>query len=214
MAAPETDGSPGLDKAAHAKYWRRCHGTYLPSAYTANDSTRLTFACFIVSALDLLSLPLSAEDRSAVRAWTLGLQHPDGGFCGSSSHALPGLDAAKGCANLAATFFALLLLAMAAGPDAEARVAFTGVRRTRLLRWLASLQRRDGSFGQLLWDGEPQGNRDVRHSYLASAIRWMLRGAVRPGDRAWVADFDVDAMVTHVRRGQVTAPRIPRASRG
>lgn len=195
-----------LDTARHIKYWQRCHGTYLPSAYTANDSTRLTFGYFIVSALDLLSCPLSPKDRSGVRSWALSLQHPDGGFCGSATHALPGLDAPRGSANLAATFFALLLLAVAADSDAEARAAFAGVQRRKLLRWLSRLQREDGSFGQVLWDGEPQGGRDVRHSYLASGIRWMLRGAVEPADEAWVDDVDVDALVAHVRQGQVGAP--------
>ncbi|PHH92171.1 hypothetical protein CDD83_8557 [Cordyceps sp. RAO-2017] len=194
-----------LDKARHVKYWQRCHSTYLPSAYTANDSSRLTFSCFIVSALDLLSVPLSARDRSAIRSWVLSLQHPDGGFCGSSTHALPGQDAVKGSANLAATFFALLLLATAAADDDadEARAAFAGVHRTRLLRWLRKLQRPDGSFGQVLWDGEPVGGRDMRHSYLASCIRWMLRGQMRQDDdRAWEDDIDVDGMVSHIRQGQ------------
>lgn len=206
MISTDAQQASSLDTARHVKYWQRCHSTYLPSAYTANDSTRLTFAYFIVSALDLLSSPLSAKDRSAARSWALSLQHPDGGFCGSSTHALPGLEAARGSANLAATYFALLLLGVVAGSDAEARVAFAGVQRRKLLRWLKRLQRDDGSFGQILWDGEPQGGRDVRHSYLASGIRWMLRGAVEPGQEAQSDDIDVDAMVSHVRHGQVGAP--------
>ncbi|PNY28584.1 Geranylgeranyl transferase type-1 subunit beta [Tolypocladium capitatum] len=192
-----------LDKARHVKYWQRCHGTCLPSPYTSNDSTRLTFAYFIVSALDLLSVPLSAKDRSSIRAWVLSLQHPDGGFCGSPTHSLSGHDAFKGSANLAATFFALLLLGVAAGSETEARAAFTGVRRRQLLRWLQKLQREDGSFGQVLWDGEAVGGRDMRHSYLASCIRWMLRGRVEPGDEGWVEDIDVDKLVAHIRQGQV-----------
>ncbi|OAA34777.1 geranylgeranyl transferase type I beta subunit [Metarhizium rileyi] len=165
-----------LDKPRHVKYWQRCFTSYLPSAYTANDSTRLTFAFFIVSALDLLSVPFSPKDRSSIRAWVLSLQHPDGGFCGSPTHVFSGQDATKGSANLAATFFALLLLAAAAGTDEEARAAFSGVHRRRLLGWVKRLQRRDGSFGQVSWEGEAVGGRDTRHSYLASAIRWMLRG--------------------------------------
>ncbi|POR34973.1 Geranylgeranyl transferase type-1 subunit beta [Tolypocladium paradoxum] len=198
MAAQES----ALDKARHVKYWQRCHSTHLPSPYTANDSTRLTFACFIVSALDLLCVPLSAKDRSSIRAWVLSLQHPDGGFCGSSTHALAGQDAAKGSANLAATFFALLLLGAAAETEAEARAAFAGVRRRKLLRWLRRLQREDGSFGQVLWEGEAVGGRDMRHSYLASCIRWMLRGGVEQGDEGWEEDVDVDKLVAHIRQGQ------------
>ncbi|KAM5347588.1 hypothetical protein ACJ41O_007412 [Fusarium nematophilum] len=192
-----------LNKQQHIKYWQRCHKTYLPSAYTAYDSTRLTFAFFTISALDLLSSPLTSSDRAAIRRWVLSLQHPDGGFCGSSTHALPGQEASKGTANLAATFFALLLLGVAAEGEDEARTAFRGVDRKRLLGWVRGLQREDGSFGQNVWGGETVGGRDMRHSYLASCIRWMLRGDVTEGDEAWVEDVDVDEMVAHTYDGGV-----------
>ncbi|KJK80822.1 hypothetical protein H634G_03971 [Metarhizium anisopliae BRIP 53293] len=185
-----------LDKPRHVKYWQRCFTSYLPSAYTTNDSTRLTFAFFIVSALDLLSVPFTSKERSSIRSWVLSLQHPDGGFCGSPTHVMSGQDATKGSANLATTFFALLLLGVAAGTDDEARAAFAGVRRRKLLRWVTKLQRPDGSFGQVLWEGEAVGGRDTRHSYLASAIRWMLRGE---GDEE---DIDVERMVDHIRHTQ------------
>ncbi|KAG6012364.1 hypothetical protein E4U41_005343, partial [Claviceps citrina] len=58
-----------VDKARHVRYWQRCLTSHLPSAYTANDSTRLTFAYFTVSALDLLSAPLTPQDRASIRAW-------------------------------------------------------------------------------------------------------------------------------------------------
>ncbi|OBS21562.1 hypothetical protein FPOA_07898 [Fusarium poae] len=194
--------NPSLDKQQHIKYWQRCHKTYLPSPYTAYDSTRLTFACFIISSLDLLSVPLSSSERDAIRRWVLSLQHPEGGFCGSSTHALPGQEAYKGTANIAATFFALVLLGLAAENEDEAKSAFKGVDRVRLLKWLNGLQREDGSFGQNLWDGEIMGGRDMRHSYLASCIRWMLRGDVKEGDEAWVDDLDVEKMIAHIKRGQ------------
>ncbi|KAF5711851.1 farnesyltransferase geranylgeranyltransferase type-1 subunit alpha [Fusarium mundagurra] len=178
-------GDPLLDKQQHIKYWQRCHKTYLPSPYTAYDSTRLTFACFIISALDLLSVPLTHTERGAIRRWVLSLQHPEGGFCGSSTHALPGQEAYKGTANIAATFFALVLLGLAADGEDEAR-----------------LQRKDGSFGQILWDGEIMGGRDMRHSYLAGCIRWMLRGDIKEGDEGWVEDLNVDEMIAHIKRGQ------------
>jgi geranylgeranyl transferase type-1 subunit beta len=78
-----------------------------------------------------------------------------------------------------------------------------GVHRRKLLQWLAKLQRKDGSFGQNLWDETPVGGSDMRHSYLASLIRWMLRGSVEKGDAAWVEDIDVEAMIAHIRNGQV-----------
>jgi geranylgeranyl transferase type-1 subunit beta len=197
-------GNPSLDKQQHIKYWQRCHKTYLPSPYTAYDSTRLTFAGFTISALDLLSVPLTPSERAAIRRWVLSLQHPEGGFCGSSTHALPGQEAFKGTANIAATFFALILLGLAAENEEEARSAFKGVDRVRLLKWLKGLQRKDGSFGQNIWNGEIVGGRDMRHSYLASCIRWMLRGDVKEGDDGWVEDLNVEDMIAHVKRGQVS----------
>lgn len=183
MSASDADELPKLEKAKHVKYWQRCHKSFLPTAYTGSDSTRLTFAFFIISALDILSVPLTAQDRAAVRTWVLSLQHPDGGFCGSPTHAIAGENASKGSANIAATFFALILLGMAAETEEEQRSAFGGVDRKAILLWLKKLQRSDGSFGQVLWEGEPTGGRDTRHSYLASSIRWMLRGSVQEGTR-------------------------------
>lgn len=191
-----------LEKSRHIKYWQRCFTNYLPSAYTGNDSTRLTFAFFIVSALDLLSVPLTPKERSSIRSWVLSLQHPDGGFCGSSSHVLSGQDAAKGSANLAATFFALLVLGLAAGTDEEAAAAFAGVERRKLLQWVKKLQRPDGSFGQVLWEGEAVGGHDTRHGYLASSIRWMLQ---EEGDGE--VDIDAEALIDHIRHTQVSFPR-------
>lgn len=162
------------------------------------------WACFIFSAFDVLSVPIEDNDRSSIRTWVLGLQHPEGGFCGSSTHAYDGQNATKGEANLAATFFALVLLAVAADTENEAdsRSAFVGVHRRKLLRWLRRLQREDGSFGQNLWEGQPVGGQDTRHSYLATSIRWMLRGDSLPGDEAWEEDIDVPALVAHIRRLQ------------
>lgn len=190
-----------LDKQRHVKYWQRCYGSYLPTPYTAADSTKVTLASFVVSALDLLDAPLAAKDRSAIRHWVLGLQHPDGGFCGSSTHVYHGQDAHKGAANIAATFFALILLSIAADGKEEARSAFAGVNRKKLLRWLKALQRDDGSFGQNVWDGRPVGGRDMRHSYLASCVRWMVRGEASEGQEE--ADVNLEAMIAHIRRGQV-----------
>lgn len=207
-----------IDRAKHVKYWRRCFTSYLPSAYTANDSTRLTFAYFIVSALDLLSAPLTPQDRSSIRSWVLSLQHPQGGFCGSPTHMLAGQHSTKASANLAATFFALLLLAVAAETDDEAAAAFAGVERRKLLRWMKKLQREDGSFGQVLWDGDAVGGRDMRHSYLASCIRWMLRGDAREGDSARreeeeeEEDIDVDGIIHHVRHAQTYDGGVAEAS--
>jgi geranylgeranyl transferase type-1 subunit beta len=103
-------------------------------------------------------------------------------------------------------------LGAAAENEDEASAAFKDVERTKLLRWLKGLQREDGSFGQNIWDGEVVGGRDMRHSYLASCIRWMLRGDVKEGEDAWVEDVNVDEMIAHIRRGQVGRPSLKNIS--
>lgn len=190
-----------LDRERHLKYWRRCHKSLLPTPYTSSDSTRLMFGGFVICALSLLEEPLNQTERSEIREWVLSLQHPDGGFCGSSTHSFLGRDAVKGDANLAATFFALVLLAAAAEGQTEASAAYAGVNRSRLLRWLRKLQRGDGSFGQYLWDGRPVGGSDMRHSYLASCIRWMLGGGSHEKDN----DINTETMTAFIRRGQVSS---------
>lgn len=201
MAATE---SPSLDVERHIKYWKRCHGSFLPAPYTANDSTRLTLACFIVSSLDLLRSPLTAQERNAIKTWVLSLQHPEGGFCGSATHAPAG--ASAGDANLAATFFALVLLGLAGigtGSEEDEKNAFAGVKRRKLLLWLKKLQREeDGAMGQLLWEGQSTGGHDVRNSYMAAAIRWILRGDVKKGEEGWVEDLDLDKLVQFISNTQ------------
>lgn len=205
-----------LEKPRHIRYWQRCHSTLLPAHYTSHDSTRMTLAYFITSALTLLSTPsaplLSPADKAALRAWVLSLQHPNGGFAGSPTHLLPRAryhlpTAAASDANLAATYFALLLLAIAADEDG---CAFAGVDRRLTLRWLRRLQRPDGSFGEVAdGRGGVSGGRDMRYCYLAACIRWCLRGDVKEGDDAWVEDIDVDGLVGHIRRAQVALPPHP-----
>lgn len=95
-------------------------------------------------------------------------------------------------ANLPATFFAILSLGFVG--DLE------GVERKQCLRWLKSLQRTDGSFGELITQhGEIEGGRDMRLSYVAAAIRWMLRGDGEGQEE----DIDVEALVDFLRAGQV-----------
>ncbi|KAH0600340.1 hypothetical protein MHUMG1_01336 [Metarhizium humberi] len=169
-----------LDKPRHVKYWQRCFTSYLPSAYTTNDSTRLTFAFFIVSALDLLSVPFTSKERSSIRSWVLSLQHPDGGFCGSPTHVMSGQDATKGSANLATTFFALLLLGVAAGTDDEARAAFAGVRRRKLLRFLHDIRHELGANCEETYDGgaaelsQHESHGEAGYAYCAIAALYML----------------------------------------
>ncbi|KAI2613506.1 terpenoid cyclases/Protein prenyltransferase [Hypoxylon fragiforme] len=215
--------NPPLDTARHTRYWQRCFRSVLPHHYTSNDSSRLTLGFFIVAALDLLSSSssyseppsdpvraslITRQDRTRIRAWILSLQHPQGGFCGSPHHVLPKVyttkwDAANKTesardpanANIAATYFALLMLGVLAEDDGTK--AFDGVHRIKTLRWLKKLQREDGSFGEIIdEDGFVGGGRDMRYCYLAATIRWALGGA-EAGE-----DFNIDALVAHIRRGQ------------
>jgi geranylgeranyl transferase type-1 subunit beta len=247
---------PPLDKPRHLRYWQRCVRTLLPHHYTPNDSQRLTLGFFIIAAIDLLS-PLSTStpnpednnnktttntnnkplltpsDRRNLRAWVLSCQHPHGGFCGSPSHVFPHASHdpdAGGNPNIAATYFALLLLPMLTGEEEEEdrEGAYAGVDRAKTLRWLRTLQRLDGdgSFGEVVYElpsfgggggggggtttnSEPErkrfivgGGKDMRYCYLAAAIRWILRGDVAATDEDYVEDIDVAALVRHIHRSQ------------
>jgi geranylgeranyl transferase type-1 subunit beta len=212
-----------LDAARHVRYFQSCYNKVLPHHYTPNESNRLALGYLIVAALDLLSSPSSpadtppslipAADRRRVRAWVLALQHGSGGFCGSPNLMLPahfrrGYDgeqtietaADPESANIAATFFALILLGLLAdGSDESAREMYRHIDREATLRWLRRLQRPDGSFGEVLKaDGTIAGGRDMRYCYMASTIRWILRG--NDGDGS--LDFDVDKFVAHIRQSQ------------
>ncbi|KAI1496824.1 terpenoid cyclases/protein prenyltransferase alpha-alpha toroid [Biscogniauxia marginata] len=210
-----TSSETPLDTARHIRYWQRCFRSLLPHHYTSNDSIRLTLGYFILAALDLLSasesVPLtSPADRARLRAWVLSLQHSHGGFCGSPHHVLPrryttrfDFDKEEEVArdpanvNIAATLFALLSLGVLAEGDGSA--AFEGVDRVLTLRWLRKLQREDGSFGEVITeDGYVGGGRDMRYCYIAATIRWALGGAEGYG----AEDFDVEALVGYIRRGQ------------
>ncbi|ROV88053.1 hypothetical protein VMCG_10412 [Cytospora schulzeri] len=221
-----------LKTPLHLRYWQRCLRTLLPHHYTPNDSQRMTLGFFIIAAIDLLSDTttssttttkpiLTPTDRRSLRQWVLSCQHPEGGFCGSPTHVFPPQhqDMGMGNANIAATYFALLLLPMLAEDDDTAGGTFAGVHRVKTLRWLRRLQRsEDGSFGEVVYDlpttstsssstdqGEGRekrtivgGGKDMRYCYLAATIRWILRGDEEEEEE----DIDVDALVAHIRRSQ------------
>ena len=189
-----------LNTSTHTKYFLRCLKTLLPTAYTPNDSQRMTLGFFILTALDLLGalVPNTSEsDRNDLINWIYQCQLPDGGFRGFT-----GADFGKGrtqdneCwdpANLAATYFALGSLAIL-GDD------FLRLRRRECLRWLKSLQYGDGTFGEALgMGGRIEGGRDVRYCYCAAAVRWMLHG----GSIADEEDIDVKGLLRFVRSLQV-----------
>ncbi|KAJ9148766.1 Terpenoid cyclases/Protein prenyltransferase [Coniochaeta hoffmannii] len=233
MPHPEDGApSPPLDRARHLKYWSRCLRSLLPHHYTSSDSNRIALSYFILSAIDLLlpdssTTPLSPSpsplpalltpsDRLHFRHWILSCQHTGGGFCGSPTMTLPphsysGWDFSSrapemgnpGHANIAATAFALILLALLASSPEEAASAFLDVDRTATLSWLRRLQRPDGSFGEVLARVEGQeglvvgGGRDMRYCYFAAVVRWMLRG-----DEDEEKDIDVDGLVEYIAKSR------------
>jgi len=197
----------------------------------------MALAYFIINAITILTpntpeqqtppptpppKPLIApEERIKLREWVLSHQHPGGGFSGSISLVFPlreydewDFETGKrslehsGLANIAATLFALQLLALLAG-DENADNAFKGVDRKKTLLWLRKLQREDGSFGEALRCLPGQGwfiagGYDMRYCYIAAAIRWILRGDVEQTDSRWAEDIGVDRFVSYILRSQVS----------
>ncbi|KAG9248307.1 terpenoid cyclases/protein prenyltransferase alpha-alpha toroid [Calycina marina] len=186
-----------LNRELHIKYWQRCLNSLLPTGYTTTDSTRMSLGYFILSALDILSAPpLPSAQRTQIRNWILCCQHPSGGFCGSPNHKFPDAYYGDGKeemdpANLPATLFALMSLGFVGRMEE--------VKRVKCLRWLKSLQRDDGSFGELVRQGRIEGGRDMRYCFVAVSVRWLLRGYIKIDS---VEDIDIEALVAHIRAGQ------------
>lgn len=192
---------PEFHKAKHVRYWLRCLKTLLPSAYESQDSQRMTLACFTLSALDLLDAlhgNTSVEERQSYVQWIYRCQHPQGGFKGftgasggdASSHEGKYWDPA----NLAATFFALSAL-MILDDD------LLRVKKIDCLHWVRRLQRADGGFGEALGkDDVIEGGGDMRHCYLAAAVRWILRR----GEHQNVPDINCDNVTSYIEHSVVS----------
>jgi geranylgeranyl transferase type-1 subunit beta len=195
---------PQLDVNLHINYWKRCLRSLLPTYYTGSDSSRMTLGFFILSALDLLgenTETLPEKEREAIRDWILKCQHPNGGFCGSTNHRFPDIyyvDVGHGRelmdpANLPATFFAIMSLSFVG--------SLNQVKRVQCLKWLRTLQREDGSFGELVTkEGKIEGGSDMRYCCVAVAIRWILRGEEAELQEA---DIDMEKLVHYLRSAQV-----------
>ncbi|KAJ5235955.1 hypothetical protein N7489_006046 [Penicillium chrysogenum] len=146
-----TDQNPTFNTERHVKYYLRCLKTFLPSAYTSNDSNRMLLGYLTLSGLDVLGVLQSKttpEERQGYIDWLYHCQVPSGGFRG-----FPGTDFGPGKrnkdneawdpANVPATFFALVNL-LILGDD------LSRVKRRECLEWLPKVQRADGSFGELV----------------------------------------------------------------
>ena len=200
--APSLPSETQLHHARHIKYWRRNLKTLLPHFYTSNDSNRMLLALFTVSALDILGdldAALSAEERQGHIDWVYRCQLPEGGF-----RPWPGSNFGKMSSDsnkrwdpphVPGTFFALLTLVVL-GDD------LARVKRREILVWLLRMQRPEGSFGETVDDdGFVHGGNDSRFGYMATAIRWILRGDLQ-GPCEGVPDIDVDNFVTCVREAE------------
>lgn len=196
---------PDFPVERHISYWKRCLKTLLPTGYTTTDSTRMTLGFFILSALDILGAgadTLPEQEQKNTRDWILKCQHPNGGFCGSPNHKYPdeyyvdhgtGKEKLTDPANLPATYFAILSLSFVGTLDQ--------VKRVKCLRWLRTLQREDGSFGELITkEGIIGGGKDMRYCYVALAVRWMLRGDMADSQ---IEDINVEKLVEYLRSAQV-----------
>lgn len=216
---------PSFDIERHLKYWTRCLRSPLPSIYLSNEGNRMALAYFIINSIAILTPPgqplslTTPEERQRMRQWVLSHQHPDGGFSGTSTLVFPleqydSWDFDNGCrsfeesglANIAATVFALQLLALLTD-DNEGVKAFKGVNRVKTLQWLKRLQRDDGSFGEALRFLPDRGwfiagGYDMRYCYVATVIRWMLRGDVNKGDAGWVEDIDTQKLADYILGSQ------------
>lgn len=190
--------APILDKALHIKYWTRCLKSLLPTQYQSNDSSRLLLAFLNLAALDILGVGVSTfpvAQREDLKSWILNCQHPNGGFCGSPNHKFP-VKYYKGGrnvdpANLASTFFGILCLGFVGGLEE--------VNRQGTLAWLRTVQREDGSFGELCTaDGRIAGGRDARYCHFAAGIRRILRGDLLAGRDEKFEDIDVEGLARYI----------------
>lgn len=196
---------PSFLRERHIKYWLRCAKTFLPELYTSTDSTRLSLAYFIVSALDLLNIletKVTREERNSWIQWIYHCQIPEGGFRGSTGTDFG--DDKKNednrhwdPANVPTTFFALVTL-IVLGDD------LSRVRRRECLQWLPKLQRKNGSFGETLGaNGTIEGGNDLRFCCCAAGVRYILRGKCEDEEARDVVDLDVENLVGYIASCQV-----------
>jgi geranylgeranyl transferase type-1 subunit beta len=196
--------SPTFNKERHVKYFLRCLKTLLPHQYTAGDGGRILLGFFVIAGLDLLGALESSttpEERQGYINWIYHCQHPSGGFRGFTGtkfgdDKLTRDNEAWDPANVPSTFLALETL-LVLGDD------LTRLKRRECLEWLPKLQRKDGSFGELLGAGEEvEGGNDLRFCYCAAGIRYFLRGP-HAKDVEDVKDINVSNLASFIQSCQV-----------
>lgn len=196
--------TPTFTKERHIKYFLRCLKTLLPHQYTAGDGGRILLGFFTIAGLDLLGVletSTTPEERQGYIDWVYHCQHPSGGFrgftgtkFGDDKHTRE--NEAWDPANIPSTFLALETL-LILGDD------LTRLKRKECLQWLPKLQRKDGSFGELLGVDEGiEGGNDLRFCYCAAGIRYFLRGP-HGKDVSGVKDIDVANLASFIQSCQV-----------
>ncbi|KAL8874686.1 MAG: hypothetical protein Q9174_000026 [Haloplaca sp. 1 TL-2023] len=190
--------TPIFNKATHVRYFLRCLRTHLPTAYSSNDSQRMTLAFFILCALDILGAledNTTEEERSSYIDWIYHCQHPNGGFRGFTGgdmgHQRADSNAQWDPANIAATYFALLNLTLLG--DGLGRV-----NKRACLAWLKDLQLPDGTFGEALGiNGQVGEGQDMRFCYCAAVISWIL-----DEDQETKVQLDLDGLLRFFEASQ------------
>jgi prenyltransferase beta subunit len=173
-----------LDRDRHIKYWKRC-AQILPEPYTSGEASRMSFGFFIVAALDLLGAldtAIAPAERQSWIEWIYHCQVPyTGGFRGFTGTMLGGSRNPHNWhwdpASLPNTYFALATL-LILGDD------LGRVKRRECLKWITSLQREDGSFGEFAGeDDEVEGADDPRLCMCALGTLVILQGNQGKGER-------------------------------
>src|SRR5579862_9272985 len=102
---------PELDIQKHVAYTKLCLNL-LPSAFTSNDSNRLSLGFFLLNTLDILDkleTATSQRDREGWIDWIYHCQLESGGFRGSTGTKTPE-HSIYDTAHLPATYFAIASL--------------------------------------------------------------------------------------------------------
>lgn len=158
--------TPKLEKKVHVKYFQRLL-YIMPSDLVEFDSTRLMFAYFAFSGLDLLNSLDEIDEEAKLQAidWIYGLQvqgaGPRSGFQASTT--IPKEVAEYQCGHLAMTYTGLVTL-LILGDD------LSRVDRESIIEGLRACQNSDGSFTGMVMGCES----DMRFIYCACCVSEIL----------------------------------------
>ena len=157
---------PELVKKIHARYFKRIL-QLMPSDCASIDSTRLTFAFFAISGIDMLDSlsEFSNQEKKEAIEWIYKLQvcgaGPISGF--QASPTLPKEATKYQCGHLAMTYTGLAAL-LILGDD------LSRVDKKSLVEGISACQNPDGSFTAMVIGCES----DMRFLYCACCVSYIL----------------------------------------